>query len=51
MLNQTGEVVMSLKPISLIRRRPEPENAGSGEYRRDGVNFGRKKCSAATTAS
>jgi acyl dehydratase len=27
-LNQKGEVVMSLKPISLIRRRPE--SAGSG---------------------
>jgi acyl dehydratase len=30
-LNQHGAVVMSLKPVSLVRRRPRPESSDAGE--------------------
>ncbi|MGD9614009.1 MAG: MaoC family dehydratase [Alphaproteobacteria bacterium] len=32
-LNQTGAVVMSLKPVSLVRRRPEAGSSAAGEDR------------------
>ena len=34
-LNQDGAVVMSLKPVSLVRRRPAPADSGADNNRRD----------------
>ena len=34
-LNQTGAVVMTLKPISLVRRRPVQDNNGEDSNRRE----------------